>query len=567
MNAVLGRQLHIIDDDFSLLKRQIEDTGFKGHTFPMLSFLMREGIGSLDEIDYQIRKDYAAYVEGQNYKIPSYYVSTFDRVVISHKKKQSFDVVGKPAFQYKDNIRVFLLYEARVDRIDYLYSMKDKETLYWDFTYPCPKELKKQIADVLSSMLEDLNDEIELKWKRNHIATLKMLYEFCSKFHIDDLMKLDEYEANQFKIYVKEKRSYFEQYAMAVIKYCRRILFLNNSEVCWDANVWYTERFKLDESRVNESNTVVTLSFLNIDNTDNKHILQEYIKYLIGLTDLSMSTIRTIKYRIEEFILHIGNKSVLEVTPYDIDKYIESQFQKGNNKEFIDRKLILINELYKNLSSYEYIDELPFQIDYYITTSFESSHSDRSVDETIVMTILKNLGHCEETLRLMFLIQLCTGRRISEVCQVKAGKVKMDNEDYWICFYQPKMHEDVMVPIPRQLFILLKKYIDENTVKPNEYLFKSEIGGAYRAGTYQKRMITFCKSIGLYDTGYDFKSHDFRHTIATYLYENGTSIQVIRDFLGHKTDEMTKQYIDYVPREIEKKSRELFAKKHRELEM
>ena len=204
MNAVLGRQLHIIDDDFSLLKRQIEDTGFTRHTFPMISFLMREGIGSLDEIDYQIRKDYAAYVEGQNYKIPSYYVSTFDRVVISHKKKQSFDVVGKPAFQYKDNIRVFLLYEARVDRIDYLYSMKDKETLYWDFTYPCPKELKKQIADVLSSMLEDLNDEIELKWKRNHIATLKMLYEFCSKFHIDDLMKLDEYEANQFKIYVKE---------------------------------------------------------------------------------------------------------------------------------------------------------------------------------------------------------------------------------------------------------------------------------------------------------------------------------------------------------------------------
>jgi len=567
MNAVLGRQLHIIDDDFSLLKKQIEDSGLIKHTIPMLSFLMREGIGSLDEIDYQIRKDYIAYLKEQNYKMVSYYINTFDRVVISHVKKQSVDVVGRPAFQYKDNSRVFLLYEARADRIDYLYSMKDKETLYWDFTYPCPKELKRQIADVLSSMLEDLNDEIELKWKRNHIATLKLLYEFCSKFHIDDLMKLDEYEANQFKIYVKEKRSYFGQFAMPVIKYCRRMSFLNSSEVCWDANVWYIERFKLDESRVNESNLVVTLSFLNIDNAENKEIFQEYIKYLIGLTDLSISSIRSIKYRVEEFILHIGKKSILDVTPYDIDDYIELLLQKGNSKEFIDRKLVLINELYKNLLSYEYIDKLPFQIDYYITTNFENTHSDRSVDEVTVMTILKNLGCCEENLRLMFLIQLCTGRRISEVCQVKAGKIKMDNGDYWICFYQPKMYEDVMVPIPKQLFLLLQKYIDKCNIKANEYLFTSSVGTAYRAGTYQNQMTAFCESIGLHEIGYDFKSHDFRHTIATYLYDNGTSIQVIRDFLGHKTDEMTKQYIDYIPREIEKKSRKLFEKKHREWKM
>ena len=74
-------------------------------------------------------------------------------------------------------------------------------------------------------------------------------------------------------------------------------------------------------------------------------------------------------------------------------------------------------------------------------------------------------------------------------------------------------------------------------------------------------MAEFVESIGICEDEYDFKSHDFRHTIATHMYDNGASVQVIRDFFGHKTDEMTKQYIDFIARGIEKKSRDLFKEK------
>lgn len=40
-------------------------------------------------------------------------------------------------------------------------------------------------------------------------------------------------------------------------------------------------------------------------------------------------------------------------------------------------------------------------------------------------------------------------------------------------------------------------------------------------------------------------------------------MQVIRDFLGHKSDEMTKQYIDFIPRQIEEKSKSLFKEKQK----
>ena len=55
-----------------------------------------------------------------------------------------------------------------------------------------------------------------------------------------------------------------------------------------------------------------------------------------------------------------------------------------------------------------------------------------------------------------------------------------------------------------------------------------------------------------------FKTHDYRHTMASGLYDNGVSIQTIRDYLGHNNEDMTKQYIDYMPKRIEQANTDYF---------
>ncbi len=55
-----------------------------------------------------------------------------------------------------------------------------------------------------------------------------------------------------------------------------------------------------------------------------------------------------------------------------------------------------------------------------------------------------------------------------------------------------------------------------------------------------------------------FKSHDYRHTIATDLHMSGASIGTTRAFLGHTRDDMTKQYIDHLPGVIDQKQDEYF---------
>lgn len=47
-------------------------------------------------------------------------------------------------------------------------------------------------------------------------------------------------------------------------------------------------------------------------------------------------------------------------------------------------------------------------------------------------------------------------------------------------------------------------------------------------------------------------------TLASSFYDEGVSIQTIRDYLGHNNENMTKQYIDYMPKRIEQANKEYF---------
>ena len=94
----------------------------------------------------------------------------------------------------------------------------------------------------------------------------------------------------------------------------------------------------------------------------------------------------------------------------------------------------------------------------------------------------------------------------------------------------------------------MQQYIKKNHIHANDYVFQAEQGGAYRIGSFVKRFRTQCKKHKIADCEYVFKTHDYRHTLATQFYDDGVPIQTIRDYLGHVAEEMTKQYVDYMPK-------------------
>ena len=73
------------------------------------------------------------------------------------------------------------------------------------------------------------------------------------------------------------------------------------------------------------------------------------------------------------------------------------------------------------------------------------------------------------------------------------------------------------------------------------------------AETFRYNMLKYCERNDIQNGEYIFRSHDYRHTIATCFYDSGVSLQSIRDYLGHDYEEMTEQYIDYMPRRSKKR--------------
>ena len=213
-----------------------------------------------------------------------------------------------------------------------------------------------------------------------------------------------------------------------------------------------------------------------------------------------------------------------------------------------------------------FIKEIPFHLDYYIKKTYPVHH-DRSVEEEIYMEVLNKLYLFPEIDRLIFLHLWCTGLRISEVCTLKGDAYLWDGEDAWLKIYQIKMKADKMIPIPLVLYKVMRIYMDKYQVRPKEYVFKSKSGGAYRVGSFVKSFRSHCEKNQIANSEYVFKSHDYRHTLATRFYDDGVSIQTVRDYLGHFTEDMTKQYVDYMTKKVEKANEDYFKKPGNNLAM
>ena len=112
---------------------------------------------------------------------------------------------------------------------------------------------------------------------------------------------------------------------------------------------------------------------------------------------------------------------------------------------------------------------------------------------------------------------------------------------------------------------IMKRYLEKYHIGSEDYVFQNKRGGAYQYGSFKWQMKELFNKRQDIFKGYDFKSHDFRHTIATLLYDDEVPLQSIRDYLGHTFEEMTMQYIDYMPRKIAKENDAYFEEEENSL--
>lgn len=545
-------------------KKQLEDeidacTEVQGsYRNKVKKFLTIQEIWHISEIDYLIRAQYEEFLKKEvapgSWRM---YLKGFDRIKQHSIREQMETLAGRNRALKFNNQILFLPYHPDQELALQFERATKKAELVWDFSRKAPETMKRQIFVVLHSIISSgVNKKITCR----NLLALRKFYNFCVKNHIEDIEKLELRQIQKFKQSLSGKQE--QEATMHVVNFSRKAVFLETDEIHWNANVWYLERFHFESTRINPANPVLSLSFAEVTNKGNRKLLQQYMKYGLGITHLSISNLRSEFIMIRRFLEWLdvkmaASENVCGVDEEIMEDYFKSRGISGIQGESYNSEVMAILHFFDYLMVKGKIKAVPFHKEYLLKKTFPTHH-DRSVTDAVQMEILSKLHFFPEELRLMFLHLWGIGLRASEVCALKGDAYYVQGRDAWIKVYQIKMKTYKRIPIPAAIYKLMKVFIRKYHIEAEDYVFQNRKGGAYSYNTFRTNMITFCDKNHIAGGEYLFQSHAYRHTVATVFYDDEVSIQGLRDYLGHEHEEMTRQYIDYMPRKISKANEKYF---------
>lgn len=518
-------------------------------------FMIANGIWHISDLDYIARTHYEKLLK-KKYTDSAVraYLTAYDRIK-QHSVLNTLKVIDKGKYQYPtyQNDVFYLPYYPDASVMERFRKAVIKDNLVWDFSINVPEKMKHQFFDIICATVTSNQNNKSVYWK---LSGLKSFYKFCCREKIEDIEQL---ELNQVEEFMTEATN---GSAEGIVEYCRKTLFMLHEEICWKAPVWYLERFHLQPERTDPSNPVKRFSFLEVKSKRNRHILQQYLKYGIGVTNLSIGSLQSELIYVRNFLAHLdeeNNPDICCISQKQIDRYFTALQNKKMMPASYNEQIMAILHFFNFLYVRKYITHIPFNKDLYLKKEIPRHH-DRIVEKEAIKQILINLYRFPEKIRLMYLHLWALGLRISEVCALKGDAYYRNGMDTWIRVYQNKMKNYKEIPIPEVLYKLMQVYLEKYKIGKNEYVFSNTHGGAFCSATFRYNMKKYCKENDILWGEYIFRSHDYRHTVATRFYDAGVSIQGVRDYLGHEYEEMTQQYIDYMPKRIDKAGEEYFSK-------
>lgn len=148
----------------------------------------------------------------------------------------------------------------------------------------------------------------------------------------------------------------------------------------------------------------------------------------------------------------------------------------------------------------------------------------------LLLAAIDNLKH-----RCILMAIYGGGLRLSELCQLRLTDVHYDRKELFV--KGGKGAKDRFTTLPDRLIVQLQRYREE--YRPTHWLFEGQTGGQYSVRSVQAIMKRAVARSGVnpYAT-----VHTLRHSYATHLLEQGTSLRHIQELLGHYSSRTTERY-------------------------
>lgn len=337
---------------------------------------------------------------------------------------------------------------------------------------------------------------------------------------------------------------------------------LYDTRTGFDRDIWILKNFKLEEIRLNPTSKIDNISFIFIKNLENRELLKKYIKYLISCTEYSLSTIVNILSICGNFS-NLVETSILEVTEEDCKKYFDKVNKITKRSDVYNKHVAAVS----NFMNYLIIQNI-YQKRNPVTNAHshikQYEYKQTAIPDFVIIQIFNKLHLLPPMLRTMYVLNFCTGMRISDICQLKSNCLITDKGHFFIKHYVQKMKKYQINIIPESVYKMVQKQIKvvKETVadkKGTFYIFPApkKIGAPCSTNYYTKQMKKHMAEWEIKNEDgslYDFKSHAYRHTIATELLNHyDVDLSIIQlGVLGHTEINMS---LCYAERRDERKSK------------
>lgn len=270
-------------------------------------------------------------------------------------------------------------------------------------------------------------------------------------------------------------------------------------------------------------------------------IISKFHAYLLTEKLCAANTFSAYKRDIKQFTDYLEQESIAleDVTITHIKAYIRYMKEEIRlSARSITRKISALKVLFAYLHEHHHMHNIALDLTFPKLEKKLPDYLNEQEVRQLLMAAEQDTTPVGVRNKLIIYLLYGTGMRISELIGVQKAQVHFDTGFIDV---QGKGGKARMVPVPHEIFGLLKNYLEEiypvftdNGKRASDFLFPVFYGGKLKAITRQavwSMLKELCKKSGIDRSIYP---HQLRHSLATHLLKGGVDLRSLQLLLGHE---------------------------------
>lgn len=287
--------------------------------------------------------------------------------------------------------------------------------------------------------------------------------------------------------------------------------------------------------------------------------MEQYLEFCQYRKELSRNTVKAYRIDLEQFLRYVKEDTFLRSK---IEAYI-TELHKKYKQKTVKRKIASIKAFYQYLEEEERMKESnPFTK---IRVKFKEVESlpriiPRNEIEKLLNCMYAIIDHSEKKstiYRDLTIVEIffATGARVYEISNLKRQDIDLDNGIIRI-FGKGSKERCVQIG-NHDILELMKAYyqMNQEVIEECGFFFVNQQGKRFSEQSIRRMLRKYSCQAGV---SVHITPHMFRHSVATYLLEEGVDIMYIQKLLGHSSIKTTQIYLHIAS----KKQMEILRERH-----